>query len=137
MQGGHPATCRFGVASYHFQPGIQDAYISYEAAPQSWKLDDGSPPSQKKPFINPRYDEATRTFEGSIDWSEVTFGGSARWDYEMIFSEDFRRIESGSVKQFDSSGTLKGTSVFGVQLHYHLYIEEEAQLFHLMFPEFD
>eukprot|EP00930_Biecheleria_cincta_P077752 TRINITY_DN6505_c0_g3_i1.p1 TRINITY_DN6505_c0_g3~~TRINITY_DN6505_c0_g3_i1.p1 ORF type:complete len:345 (+),score=31.18 TRINITY_DN6505_c0_g3_i1:68-1102(+) len=137
MQGGSPATCQFGVASYHFQPGIEDAYISYEAAPQNWRMDDGSRPPMKKPFLTPTYDAATRTFTGSIDWSKVTFGGSARWDYEMVFSDDFRRIEGGSVKQFDSTGAHTRTHAFGHQLHYHLYIEEEAQLFHLMYPEFD
>jgi len=43
------------------------AYLSYESAPPHWTLDNGLPPPKKKPFINPRYDQATRTFTGAID----------------------------------------------------------------------
>ena len=92
MQGGS-----LGVASYHF-PEIDQAYISYEAAPPQWTLDDGQPPPQQKPFVNPRYDEATRTFTGTIDWSDNNFHGDARWEYEMVFSEDFARITGGQVR---------------------------------------
>ena len=127
MQGGG-----LGVASYHF-PQIDQAYISYEAAPPEWSLDDGSRPPQRKPFDNPRYDETTRTFTGTIDWSETPFAGDARWEYEMIFSEDLTRITGGQVRTFHSSGaaSMRGTSEFGRNLHSTLYIEEQAQLFHL------
>ncbi len=92
MQGGG-----LGVASYHF-PEIDQAYISYEAAPPQWTRDDGQPPPQQKPFVNPRYDAATRTFTGTIDWSDNNFHGDARWEYEMVFSEDFSRITGGQVR---------------------------------------
>jgi len=52
-----------GVASYHFD-APDDAYISYEKAPAEWKLDDGSPPPARKPFVSPHYDDTTRTFTG-------------------------------------------------------------------------
>ena len=74
LQGGKP-----GVAAYHFDAEA-DCYISYEHAPPGWRLDDGSSPPAKKPFLNPKYDPATRTFTGTIEWSEATInGGDARW----------------------------------------------------------
>jgi hypothetical protein len=45
MQGG-----LLGLASYHFPSisGIDGAYVSYEAAPPSWLLDNGQPPPPQK-----------------------------------------------------------------------------------------
>ena len=126
MQGGS-----LGVASYHF-PEIDHAYISYEAAPPQWTLDDGQPPPSRKAFVNPRYDEATRTFTGTIDWSDNNFAGVARWEYEMVFSEDFSRITGGQVRAFGASGEESSVSVFGRDLVYALYVEEQAQLLHLL-----
>ena len=56
-----------------------------------------------KPFVNPRYDMTTRTFTGTIDWSDNYFDGDARWEYEMVFSEHFARITGGQVRTFGSS----------------------------------
>jgi hypothetical protein len=61
-------------------------YIKYENIP--WTLDGGGLPPQKKYFINDDFDLDGKSFTGEIDWSENTFGGSKRWVYEMIFSED-------------------------------------------------
>ena len=33
-----------------------------------------------------------------------TFGGDARWEYEMIFAQDLMIIESGQVKAYDIEG---------------------------------
>jgi hypothetical protein len=74
-----------GVASYHF-PAPDDCYISYENAPAPWVLEDGSRPPARKPFVNPHYDAATRTFRGTIDWSDNNFHGDARWEYQMVYS---------------------------------------------------
>jgi len=49
-----------GLASYHFEE--EESYISYSAAPPYWRLDDGSPPPVKKPFLNSSYNMDTRTF---------------------------------------------------------------------------
>ena len=54
-----------GVASYHFD-SPDNCYISYENAPVGWVLADGSHPPAQKPFVNPRYHEATRTFTGKF-----------------------------------------------------------------------
>ena len=103
VQGG-----RLGLASYHFESLDADAvggcYISYAAAPDSWNLGDGTRPPTRKPFENASYDEAARTFRGSIDWSPTTFGGDQRWEYEMVFSEDFAAITGGTVTSYDPSG---------------------------------
>ena len=126
---------RMGLASYHF-PAVDAAYISYEAAPPEWRLDNGTPPPQQKPFLDPAFDPATRTFTGSIDWSTATFGGDARWEYTMVFSEGFSAIAGGSVKCYrEGSAEGEGPSSedeFGVDLMYELYVEEEAQMHHLL-----
>lgn len=120
-----------GLASYHF-PSIDEAYISYEAAPPEWALDNGTRPPSMKPFDNPRYDAESRTFTGAIVWGDTPFGGDARWEYEMVFSEDFKTIASGQVRRFDPAGTARRPHPFGRHgLHYVLYSEDEAQLFHL------
>ena len=92
-----------GQASYHFD-APDDVYISYENAPARWTLDDGSPPPKQKQFVDPHYDEATRTFTGTIHWSDSPFNGDSRWDYTMVFSDDFSLICSGSLRTFSVSG---------------------------------
>ena len=87
-------------------------YISYANAPTDWTLGDGSPPPDKKPFLNPTYDAATRTFTGNIEWAPSTFGGDARWEYQMVFSEDFSSICGGGVRSFNPSGALTRTIPF-------------------------
>ena len=49
-----------GLASYHFEPG--GVYISYKNAHNSWKSSDGTPPPNKKYFVDPHFDEETRIF---------------------------------------------------------------------------
>ena len=129
MQGGE-----LGVASYHFD-GPDDCYISYEAAPPGWLLDDGSRPPAAKRFASPSWDAATRTFVGAIDWSEAPFGGDARWEYTIVFSEDFGTVTGGEVRAFDAAGGATDTHKFGRELHYELYVHEIARLFHLLVPE--
>jgi len=99
-----------GVASYHFDDCSEEscapAYISYASAPEGWRLDGGSeggtdaprPPSRKA-FIDASYDRASRTFRGTVLWPPPgTFAGDARWEYEMVFSEDFTTIAGGQVR---------------------------------------
>jgi len=92
-----------GLASYHFE-SLEDCYISYENAPDSWKLADGSSPPARKLFLSPAFDAETRTFTGTIEWGANTFGGHARWEYTMVFSETFDMIVSGAVRCFDPVG---------------------------------
>ena len=118
---------RLGLASYHFR-AADDCYISYENAPTSWKLDDGARPPAVKRFDSPSWDAVTRTFTGVIDWSANPFGNDARWEYTIVFSEDFREISGGEVRAFDAAGELDHTSRYGQDLRYKLYVEEMAQL---------
>ena len=50
----------------------------------------------RKPFEAPRWDAATRTFVGAIDWSAAPLRGAARWEYRMVFSDDFAVICGGA-----------------------------------------
>ena len=120
MQGG-----LLGLASYHFR-GPDDCYISYEAAPPDWLLDDGTRPPAVKRFESPSWDADTRTFVGAIDWSAAPFGGDARWEYTIVFSEDFATVAGGEVRAFDAAGARRRhrTRRFGRDLHYELYVED-------------
>ena len=93
-----------GQASYHFE-SLDSAYVSYESAPSSWLLDDSSRPPARKPFLSPSYDPHTRTFTGVIDWAPSAFGGDARWEYRMVFSDTFNIICAGELRRFAGDGT--------------------------------
>mmetsp|Transcript_67050 Transcript_67050/g.196086 ORF Transcript_67050/g.196086 Transcript_67050/m.196086 type:complete len:421 (-) Transcript_67050:27-1289(-) len=97
----HPAL--EGIASYHFD-GQDACYISYASAPPDWRLDDGSRPPERKPFSNPSFDAAARTFRGTVEWAPP-FRGSVLWEYEMIFAEDFGAIEGGRLRSFKADGS--------------------------------
>ena len=112
LQNGRP-----GVAAYHFD-SIEDCYISYENAPSSWKLANGEKPPARKPFDVPVWEPATRTFTATVEWGENTFGGDARWEYTMVFSDDFAFIAGGACRKFDADGQSTGVSTFPIQLQY-------------------
>ncbi len=112
-----------GVASYHFPAvgGLKGAYISYEAAPKEWKLDNGQRPPNQKAFLNPTFDVKSRTFRGTIEWKESAWRGDARWEYTMVFADSFSHIASGSIMKYDASGSQTGKWVYGVDLQYKLH----------------
>ena len=83
-------------------------------------MDDGSKPPANKYFEDCSYNEASRTFIGVIRWSEVTFGGDSRWEYRLVFSEDFQTIESGEVRSFDDQDNLRDTCDYPYDLNYKL-----------------
>lgn len=112
-----------GLASYHFSE--EESYISYSTAPPSWRLDNGTPPPIKKPFLNSFYDGSSRTFRAVVDWSDVNFHGDAEWIYRMVFSEDFTCIERGEVISYDARG-VKG--------NWHAY---QQDLFYVRLQEID
>lgn len=102
-----------GMASYHF--GNRDVcagcYISYENAPTHWVLDDGGVPPLRKPFENAKYEEATRTFRGTVTWEPVGFGG-VRWEYCIVFNRALDAIVDGTCIGFDERGAMTWTCVF-------------------------
>ncbi|CAJ1461546.1 unnamed protein product [Effrenium voratum] len=87
--------CKLGLASYHFE-SPEECYISYAAAPPSWRLDDGSPPPERKPWKEVSYDEETRIFRGVIEWDPAFFQ-DVRWVYRLEFAEDFAGIVGGEI----------------------------------------
>ena len=78
-----------GQASYHFDMP-DDCYISYANAPAEWPaLANGEQPPAKKPFLDPKFDPATRTFTGTIDWAPSGgWDGDCKWEYRMVFQDD-------------------------------------------------
>eukprot|EP00913_Durusdinium_trenchii_P017823 g16748.t1 len=82
------------VRTQHDSTMTEDCYISYANAPETWRLDDGSFPPRQKPFELVSYDEASRTFKGTVRWREG-FDGATRWDYTIVFSEDLGHISGG------------------------------------------
>jgi len=84
-----------GVASYHFD-SENDCYISYANAPHTWRLANRAKPPARKGFSTFSWDAATRTFRGTIEW-DPKFDGSSRWDYEIVFAEDFCAVVGGHV----------------------------------------
>lgn len=86
---------KLGLASYHFN-SLEDCYISYDAAPETWRLDDGCRPPSKKPWEEVSYDPESRIFRGVIRW-DPPFRGNSKWVYRMEFSEDFAGITGGEV----------------------------------------
>ena len=113
-----------GLASYHFEE--EESYISYSAAPPYWRLDDGSPPPVRKPFLNSSYNMDTRTFRGTIDWSLVNWHGNSKWVYRIVFSEDFMAIDSGEVVIYDSQGEETNEAcVYGQQIFYERSLDIE------------
>ena len=124
-----------GVASYHFE-SPDECYISYEHAPEQWKLGDGSRPPPRKPFLNPKYDEATRTFTGTIEWEEG-FNGDARWEYEMIFSRNFRIIRGGQMQGYARDGTETRANTFPRALRYWRMMPDPSTLVGTTFIQFE
>ena len=121
-----------GLASYHFEE--EECYISYSAAPSSWKLDNGCALPLKKPFQNVSFNASCRTFTAVVDWCPVAFAGDVKWVYRIVFSADYAHIESGEVISYDASGK-PSVSVFGCDLVYerlqqassifgHIYVQD-------------
>jgi len=119
IQGDTPES--IGVASYHFE-SEEDSYIAYDSQRCSgWLLDDNSPPPEKKPFVKTSYDPVKRIFRGTVEWQPVTFSKSARWEYEMIFADDFESIVDGTCSMFESldpDANPTGVHRFGRNLRY-------------------
>ena len=100
---------QIGMASYHFLE--TGPYICYSS--QIWKLDDGvSYPPHEKMFEDYTYDADSRTFKGDITWAPITFSGNNRWEYTIVFDEEFTKISGGTVECYSTTGE-KDTIYFG------------------------
>jgi hypothetical protein len=116
-----------GLASYHFDEDLASPYISYENAPPTWALSDGTPFPRRKPFLAPVYDAETRTFRGEVVWDPPT-DGQAKWVYRMVFSETFGAIEGGEVEMIGPDGARLDTRFFGQDLFYRRMVHEREQM---------
>ena len=112
-----------GLASYHFEE--EESYISYSAAPPYWRLDDGTPPPEKKSFEETSYDPDTRTFKAVVNWSPVAFHKDSRWEYRIVFSEDFLTTEGGEVTAYQSEGQEGDVHIYGQHLVYKRVFDME------------
>ena len=71
----------------------------------------------RKEFVEQEFDLEGKTFTGSILWDQT------RWDYHMIFSKDWRTIESGTLM------TPNGSMAFGTDLKYTKEADDPSPLF--------
>ena len=109
-----------GKGSYHFV-SEDNVYISWETTDLSGiKLDNGQPLPSKKSFTETTFDYENRIFTGKIDFTLEggTYGGSASWDYQMIFSEDYVSIIGGQIYWIDSGDKIFFTWIFGEDENY-------------------
>ena len=102
------------MASYYLCSTL-DSYISYVNTP--WNLDDGNPPPEKKFFANPQFFPEERQFTGLIEWVPITFGDCVRWEYKIVFNEDWKFIEDGTMDVYYLNGETE-TDYFGETLQY-------------------
>lgn len=92
------------VGNFHFDEyeGKAVPFISFADAMvqdhEQWYLNDGDPVPERKMFEPGfHYDEATRTFHGTILWKNVRFQGAYRWDVVLAFRKDFSAIQVGLI----------------------------------------
>ena len=93
-----------GWASYHFV-NESEVYINW------WEFDasyeDGSK-ARTKYFENISFDDVSRTFRGMLIFDKTIpdFGSPKKFDYEMIFNEDYSMIHNGKIKITDQDGNI-------------------------------
>ena len=99
--------CDFeGYASYHFI-NEKEVYINWEKSLPNTAWQYGfqntsyDPKARIKYFQNTSFDPKTRTFKGSIVFEkrQNSLLNDSRWDYEMIFNEDYTTIIEGQVER--------------------------------------
>ena len=118
-----PGKALVGLASYHFSDAFsQDlrAWISYEMPLPGWKLESGAVPPKTKQFENVAWEEDTRTFRATAEWTPDSFGGSQKWVYTFCFSDDYSHIEDGKVECYANADDDEPGEVhlYGVHLNY-------------------
>jgi len=100
-----------GLGSYHFVKANDEkgAYISYESSKTTrWgTLDNGSPLPPRVCFRNAEFIEDILTFHGFISWEDdfsTSLNGCTKWEFEMVFDEEFTKIKGGGVRNFLKNG---------------------------------
>ena len=72
-----------------------------------YRLSDGSQLGLENEFQNVTY-QNTYDFYGVIDWSRnnnLTYKHASKWIFNLTASNDFKYIESGTMKAIDVNGT--------------------------------
>ena len=79
--------------------------------------------------MNPKLDVEKRTFSGLILWDEFTvMGGEDRWDFNMIFSEDWNTIEFGGVVVHNKNSGTDNILKFDIDLFYSRHVDRVGKL---------
>ena len=89
-----------GEGSLHFKSKM--CYVSWKKATDEQKMENGEPLPAKLEFKGVAFDEAKRTFVGTIEWPSA-FEEKDKEVYSLTFAEDFGSITEGTVVT-----TLKG-----------------------------
>ena len=71
-------------------------------------------------FLNTKWDSAERSFTGVIDCRNKSISESHYWEYTMVFSEDFSKIESGWLLVKDAKDKTIQTLAFNDDFDYVL-----------------
>ena len=111
-----------GEESYHFKTKM--CYVSYKKATDEQKMEDGNPLPAKQEFKGIEWDEAKKTFKGTVEWSSP-YDGYDKQVYTITFADDFSAIKEGTVVcslKGEEGKTLK----FGEDLKYTKAPKKEA-----------
>jgi len=54
----------------------------------------------------------SRTFRGTVQW-DPAFQGCSRWEYDIVFAEDFGCVVGGLFQTFGADGNRQATLGFG------------------------
>ncbi|MDC2984626.1 hypothetical protein OAY83_00980, partial [Candidatus Marinimicrobia bacterium] len=73
-------------------------------------------------FSDVSYDSNSRVFLGTIDFTpfEITVNGASKWEYEIIFSDNFDSIVGGTISDLDAEGNVTLTTSI---LEYQDYVK--------------
>ena len=91
-----------GMASYHF---VNESLVFINWKEMGISYLNGEP-AHASTFENTNFDLSTRTFSGSVIFDKELYKNELRWDYVMIFDENFSIISKGHIKRFFKDGTV-------------------------------
>lgn len=96
-----------GDRSYHFDSELNSymnyARYTYNGSPFELMFENGEKVPKSIPFSNVVIDAEKRTFSGDQVFSPNKLQGAEIIQYNMQFSEDYKKIESGTVKLYSDA----------------------------------
>ena len=92
-----------GMASYHF---VNESLVFINWKEMGMSYLDGEA-MQTSQFENTNFDLSTRTFSGSLIFDKELNQGDLRWDYVMIFDENFSIISKGYTTRIFKDGFVE------------------------------